>query len=113
MKVLDTEITKSGFTYRQVKREGNLAIYSQHDHPRAKPGAYEVIIIQSHDGYEIGGAHIPAAESVPPTSAWGSKGWTYSTNLYADALQKALDKLDQVKQAESMPKTRGRKPNQS
>lgn len=109
MKTLATEITAKGFTYRQVTRDGNVAIYSQHDHPSSKPGAYEVIIIQSHDGYEIGGAHIPAAESFPSTSAWGSKGWTFSCHLYPNALQLALDKMGQVKQAESMPKTRGRK----
>ena len=66
-------------------REDRLAIYEQskkgHDVKK-----YEVIIIDSHDGYEIGGQHVIAAEVYPSSTSWGIKGFTMET--YDDALNK-------------------------
>lgn len=102
MITLPLERIRKGFTYRQVKRVANCAIYSQHDHPRSVPGAYEVIIIRSHDDYVIAGVTIPAAETYPGTGAFGSLAWTYSCHLYSptEALKLALDKLGQVVESE-------------
>lgn len=99
MKVLPLEFTSKTFTYRQVKREGNVAIYSQHDHPTSKPGAYEVVVIKSHNGYVMAGVPIPAAEMYPSDSSWGKLGWTYSLHLDAKAFDSALDKMSQVLEA--------------
>ncbi len=102
MKILPTELSSKGFTYRQVQRVGNVAVYSQHDHPLSVPGAYEVIIIKSHDGYTLMGNYVAPAEMYPSAGLFGKIAWSYSCHLYPDALQKALDKATQVAQSEDI-----------
>lgn len=106
MKTLSTEITSRGFTYRQIERRGNAAIYSQHLKGKSgKPLAYEVIIIKSHNGYTLGGAWIPPSEMYPGQESFGTLGWSYST-LMSNALEIALDKLGQVVQAQAVKQSR-------
>ena len=85
MKILEKEITSKGFKYTQLLREDNLANYEQskkgHDVKK-----YEVIVIDSHDGYEIGGQEVLPAEMYPSSTLWGVKGFTMET--YDDALKK-------------------------
>lgn len=102
MKTLPLERFRNDFTYRQVKRVANCAIYSQHDHPLAVPGAYEVIVIRSHNGFTLEGNYIAPAELYPGTEAFGKLAWTYSCHLYSptEALKLALDKLAQVVESE-------------
>lgn len=45
--------------------------------PELSEPRYEVVIVQRHETYQIGGREIPAAETMPSTSAWGRLGWTY------------------------------------
>lgn len=75
-KPLRTSFRSKGFDYRQIERVGDVAMFEQ-----TKPGLseprYEVVIVQRHDAYEIGGAKVEAAETMPSTSAWGRLGWTY------------------------------------
>lgn len=77
MKILPKEFTKTGFSYKQLRREGNVALYEQ----RGLSGGigYEVILISSHKGYSVGegGSYIEPAETYPSSSLWGQKGWTY------------------------------------
>lgn len=88
MKTLPTEFTEKGFTHRQIYRDGDLAIYE-----RTKGSArhFEVVCIGSHNGYEIAGAKIPPSETYPPSTQWGSKGWTKPT------LESAEQKLSELK----------------
>ena len=78
MKKLEKEFTKKGFKFTQVARKGNAAIYKQVNAKLkdSKPN-YEVIQIKSHNGYEIGGSKIAAAEVYPGSTQWGLLGWTY------------------------------------
>ena len=100
MKTLSLEITKKGMTYRQMRREGMVALYSQHLKGRVgKPLAYEVIVIKTHGEYTIAGNTIEAGESYPGDEAFGILGWSYST-LMPQAEQIALDKWTQVVEAE-------------
>ena len=102
MKILATEVTKGGFTYRQIRREGMVAIYTQHLKGRTgTPLAYEVIVIKTHGEYTLGGVTIPPGESYPGNEAFGRLGWSYST-LMLDAKKKALDKFAQVVQSQVM-----------
>lgn len=73
MKQLEKEFTFNGFTFRQVRRKGMLAIYEQHKHGRI---AWEVIRIQSHDGRTFGEKWYPASEFYPSANTWGRLGWT-------------------------------------
>lgn len=73
---LKTAFRSKGFDYRQIERKGDVALFAQ-----TKPGLlhtwYEVVVVQRHDEYEIGGAKVEAAETMPSTSQWGRLGWTY------------------------------------
>lgn len=89
MKILPKKITKKGFNYTQLKREGMKAIYKQ-----TKDGqedvSFEAIKIGSHNGYELGGQKIPAGEAYPSTSQWGTAGWTYKTLEEAERKYKKI-----------------------
>lgn len=82
-KPLKTAFRSKGFDYRQVKRHGDVAIFEQ-----TKPGIvgqwFEVIIVQRHDGYELGGKTVEPAESMPSSSQWGKKGFTFRTQEEAE-----------------------------
>jgi len=64
---------KKGYTYRQIKREGNKAIYEQ---TKGNFTAYEVVKIGKHNGYTMGGSYIEPSETYPGSSLWGILGWT-------------------------------------
>lgn len=69
---------KKGFKYTLVERKGDVAIYKQENAKIKAPRAnYEVVQIKSHNGYEIGGSKIAAAEVYPGSTQWGLLGWTY------------------------------------
>lgn len=90
---LPVEFTRDGYQYRQVRREGLLAIYSQR-----KGGAtysYEVIIIQQRPAEKIVAREYPPRETMPSPEQWGTSGWTCLT--LADA-QKRFETLLQTPQ---------------
>lgn len=78
MKPLPVEFDRKGWHFKQLKREGMIAIYL-----RTKPGitsqieSYEVIKIRRHNGYVVAGNRIEAAETYPSSCHWGEHGWTY------------------------------------
>ena len=86
MKPLPKTFTKGGFDFIVIERLGNVALLS-----KTKNGAksYEVVIIQSHNGYTIGNKTIEAAESMPPSESWGRLGWSYTS------LDEAIKRFDQ------------------
>ena len=86
MKTLEKKFTYKEFEYSQIIREGNLAIYKQKLKDVDGSTRFEVIIIESHNGYEISGQKIPPSEMYPSSTQWGVKGFTLLT--YDDALRK-------------------------
>jgi hypothetical protein len=53
-----TEFRHDGFNYRQIEREGDLAIYEQRWTGCPEPStAYEVVRIRRHDGFLM--LHLP------------------------------------------------------
>jgi len=78
MKKLEKIFNKKGFTYTQIVREGDKAIYRQ-DKNDYTSSSFEVVKIGSHNGYELNGTKIAASETYPSTSLWGIQGWTYQT----------------------------------
>lgn len=95
MKTLPTDITSKGFHYKQVLREGNVAIYSQAGAPNGPIIAYEVIVVQSHNGYVAFGNEVPASEYYPRDEDWGKKGFTVS-GYGDDNLHRAKVKMREV-----------------
>lgn len=78
MKILDKKFTNKNFSYKQIIRENNVAIYEQSliDPTESITKRYEVIVIRSHDGYEINGNKVAPAEMYPSANHWGILGWT-------------------------------------
>lgn len=97
MRILETEFVERNITYRQIKREGKVAVYSHSwaGEPDRVRG-YEVFVIQSHGDVEIYGNKVEAAETYPGKNAFGKTAWSYVK------LEKALDRMSQVVQAEGM-----------
>ena len=74
---LQTQFQHAGFSYRQIAREGNAAIYEQaFSHNPNRVIGYEVIRIRRRDGFYIHGRFVEPAEVYPNSEAWGSDGWT-------------------------------------
>jgi hypothetical protein len=76
-KPLPKEFRHDGFTYRQIAREGDTAIYEQRWTGCAEQSVcYEVICIRQRAGFEIDGRFVEPAEVYPNSEAWGADGWT-------------------------------------
>ena len=74
------EFRHDGFTFRQIVREGDVAVYEQTWNGCANPSvAYEVVRIRRREAREIKGKIIEAAEVYPRPEAWGVDGWTVTT----------------------------------
>jgi len=78
MKKIDKEFSSKGFLFKQIHREGDFAIYERHSET-SDVKHYEVIKIQSHNGYAISGQKYPASEFYPSSNSWGSDGFTCSS----------------------------------
>lgn len=91
MKKLEKTFVKKGFKYTQVDRKSNFAIFQQENvNIKNSSKRYEVVEIKSHNGYEIGGSKIAAAEVYPGSTQWGILGWTH---LDLDSAKKRFNKL--------------------
>jgi hypothetical protein len=76
-KPLPKEFRRDGFTYRQIAREGNAAIYEQTWGGCSNPSiCYEVIRIRRREGFQIGEKFVEAYEVYPNTNSWGVDGFT-------------------------------------
>jgi hypothetical protein len=78
-KPLSAQFRRHGFTYRQIAREGDVAIYKQTWLGCAEPSpCYEVIRICRREGFQIGGRFIEPAEVYPASKLWGVDGFTFT-----------------------------------
>ena len=76
---LPKEFRHDGFTYRQIAREGDAAIYEQTWNGCLDPSvSYEVIRIGRRDGFHIGSRFVEPAEFYPNSEAWGVDGFTFT-----------------------------------
>lgn len=77
-KPLDIEFTKTGFRFKQIIRDGDVAIFHKVAlQPSPHDAGFEVVVIQKHNEREIGEVLIEAKEALPGNEQWGVKGWTY------------------------------------
>lgn len=91
MKILEQEFDSRGFHFKQLKREGMLAVFEKTSENGYK--GFEVCRLKSHNGYEIAGVHIPPAESMPSAESWGTDGFSYQW----DEKERAFTKLEWMK----------------
>ena len=75
-KPLKTHFRSKGFDYVQRDRKGDVALFEQSKEGLSR-SYFEVVIVQRHGDYEIGGTKVEAAETMPSTSQWGRLGWTF------------------------------------
>ena len=74
-KPIPSTFTKKGFIYRQIKRQGDIAIFEQTRKDSTLQN-FEVVKIGRHNGYTMGGSYIEPSETYPGSSLWGIMGWT-------------------------------------
>ena len=90
------EYTKNNYDFTLVERRGDWAIFRG-----VKVGVtnlnWEVIRIQSHNGYSLRGLDFPPAEYPPSNALWGTDGFTC---LSQDA---ATSRLNLMTQKEPSP----------
>ena len=90
-KPLPKEFRHNRFTYRQIAREGDAAIYEQTWNDCRDPSVcYEVIRIRRRDGFEIGGRFVEPAEIYPNSEDWGVRGFTFIDKEAAFAKLRAI-----------------------
>ena len=86
MHALPQEWSTGRWTYTQVSREGDIAIYSQ-QHQEGTATRFEVIVVQHFDERPLpNGRMQEAGEYYPGSSQWGRAGWTCLTLEEAQAL---------------------------
>ena len=74
-KPLPTRFRREGFNYRQIAREGDVAIYEQR-WPGSENVCYEVVRIRRRESFQIDGRLVEPAEIYPHSDAWGVDGFT-------------------------------------
>jgi len=83
-KPLPKEFWRDGFTYRQIARQNDAAIYEQTwNNPLNHSLCYEVIRIRCRDAFDIGGRFVEAAEVYPNSEVWGTDGFTLTDEAVA------------------------------
>jgi hypothetical protein len=80
MKTLEKELSYQGRTLRQLKREGNVAIYDVRNAGNTLYG-FEVIIVRILPEETIMGKPYPEREAYPSSAKnsddWGKIAWSY------------------------------------
>jgi hypothetical protein len=76
-KPLPKQFRSGGFTYRQIARQDDRAIYEQSlCNPPNSSVCYEVIRIRRRNGFQIADRFVEPAEVYPNSKAWGADGFT-------------------------------------
>ena len=90
-RLLSKEFRHDELTFRQIRRDGNAAIYEQtwSRCGEATP-CWEVIRIRRREGFRIGGRFVEPAEVYPNSEAWGTDGFTFTDK------EGAFAKLDEL-----------------
>jgi hypothetical protein len=92
MTPLPDQFRHDGFDFRLLKRIGDVVLLV-----KSKPGgtpSYEVVKLIRAPDREMFGRIIPAHEAMPPSEAWGQRGWTYCDRDRADTKFAALTSID-------------------
>lgn len=90
MKKLDQQFDgradQRGYRFKQLKREGNLAIFEKFRPTLKNPKIYyEVVFVQSVPLREFPNGEVVAEhESLPSSSKWGSLAWSPATLAKAE-----------------------------
>ena len=81
MKKLPTIFRSDNFDFRQLAREGDVALFRKtKQYPSLLLETFEVVIVRKMDDH-IGprGEMISAGEHMPRSEQWGTHGWSLQT----------------------------------
>jgi hypothetical protein len=75
MQTLPETFRYDSYDFTQIKRVGNVALFSKHKAGHTQTH-YEVFIVQQHPAETIRGIPYPEREKMPHTETWGTLGFT-------------------------------------
>jgi len=75
---LPKEFRHNGFDYRQIYRQGDLAIYRQTWKGSEHSAAFEVIRVKRREAFQVEGRLIEPAEVYPNSEGWDADGFTFT-----------------------------------
>lgn len=84
MKPVKTKFERNGYVFEQIKRVGDVAIYSQKRPGQVSDGHYEVVRIRRRSARKAFGVQFEAGEYYPSAEEWGVFGWTYGDLVGAE-----------------------------
>jgi len=91
MQPISTTFTDRQFSYTQIEREGNIAIYAQQYKDNPKVTRYEVVRLRVVPPTTWPNGDVsPEREVYPSSSQWGTMGWTCFSLPEAQALARML-----------------------
>lgn len=97
IKRLSKTFTRNRYQFDQLCRTDNTAIYTQHIKGRQKAFEVVVITVASRKVVKVNGRvaweACPSYECYPSSEAWGTSGWTYTTEADARAKYDLLNDL--------------------
>lgn len=70
---LRTTFTRDGFSYKQIWRDGDVAVYEYN----SRGGSFEVVIVLVEPERVKFGKLCPRHEVHPTTTQWGTYGWSF------------------------------------
>jgi hypothetical protein len=84
MQPIDTAFDEGRFSYTQLERHGDIAIYEQQHKENPKVVRFEVIRIRVQPEHTWpSGQTTPEREAYPGASVWGRLGFTYFSSILA------------------------------
>jgi hypothetical protein len=97
MQPIDTSFADRRYTYTQLERQGDIAIYEQRHKENPTVVRYEVVRIRVRPaGVLPDGRPVPERESYPSSSEWGRYGFTCMDVPEARALAATLRQSEAV-----------------
>lgn len=75
MNTLPIEFDRGGFDFKQMWREGNVAIYGKKKSEWKDFFAFETVIVRQRGEREAFGKVFEAGEYYPSSEEWGRFGW--------------------------------------
>lgn len=75
MNTLLKEFRSGGFHFEQIARAGRVVLLGK-SKPPSTWQCYEVVIVETRAASTFMGKTFPAREVMPPSEAWGTRGWS-------------------------------------
>ena len=77
MKLLDTQFKEGNFTFHQIERDVDFALYKKVS--SFNVWSYEVIRIRHRPAERVFDRDYPLREVYPASETWGTDGWSFNT----------------------------------